>query len=189
MDDIIAKAKESAAQGYETYTDNNITVKNPYTNEPLDVSMIFRKKLSIPDNDTIDPVLYYVDESSTIYVNSELIFKLYKSKNALYGGLLKSIIHELTHAIDPGRPYKRNDYDNYDEYVNNSVEFPAFANMYLSKLKNKIQSGKLQINVLVDAIRSGKKIPDTEVDGFISKLNPKNRSKFINYIYKELIHA
>jgi GNAT superfamily N-acetyltransferase len=187
LDDIITKAKESAAQGYETYTDNNITVNNPYTNEPLDVSMIFRKKLSIPDNDTIDPVLYFDAKSATIYVNASLILSLYKSKPSLYAGFLKSIIHELTHAIDPGRAHKKNDYNNYDEYVNNSVEFPAFANMYLNKLKNKIQSGKLQANVLADAIRSGKKIPDIEVGGFMNKLNPENRTKFINYIYKELL--
>ena len=187
LDDIIAKAKESAAQGYETYTDNNITVKNPYTNEPLDVSIIFRKKLSIPDNDTIDPVLYFDAKSATIYVNATLIFSLYKSKPSLYAGFLKSIIHELTHAIDPGRSHKTNDMGSYDEYVNNSVEFPAFANMYLNKLKNKIQSGKLQVNVLADSIRSGKKIPDIEVGGFMNKLNPENRTKFINYIYKELL--
>jgi hypothetical protein len=187
IDEIVAKLKETAAQGYQTYVDDGINVKNPYTNEPLDVTLYINKKLTLPDNDTIDPVLYYDAKTSSIHINAKLVLQLYKSKNTLYAALLKGIIHELTHAVDPGRAHKTNDMGSYDEYINNSVEFPAFANMYLNKLKNKIQSGKLQVDALADAIRSGKKIPDIEVGGFMNKLNPENRTKFINYIYKELI--
>jgi hypothetical protein len=92
----------------------------------------------------------------------------------------------MTHAIDPGRQYKKNEYNSYEDYVNNDVEFPAFATMFISKLKTKITDNKIKVATLADGIRIGR-IPDKETNTFYSMLNDTNKKKFISYIYKEIL--
>lgn len=186
--EILEKMKESAKNGYQTYTDDNINVTNSYSGDPFDIGFVCNNKLSLPGNET-DVLLYYEPSTKTIHINSLLALKTYKTKESLYSAILEGLIHELTHASDPGRKFKKNDYTDYSEYVNNDVEFPAFVNMFINKLKNKIRDGKLDVDTIASAVRSGKNIPDKETASFMNNLNDDNRRKFIKYIYKEIIEA
>ena len=90
--------------------------------------------------------------------------------------------HELTHVVDPGRKFKHQKHSSYAELINSDIEFPAFVRQYIELIKNKGISTKV-----LNAIRSGKQIPVSEIAVWYEQLNDKNKYKFIKQLVKEFV--
>lgn len=179
--EIKAKLSETLAQGYNTSIDDYIKITNPYTNEPMEVSLEIQK--SVLSMNSGGSLLRFDIQNSRILISAVNFVKEYK--NNLKDGLISGIIHELTHAIDPGVANKKKKYTpgSYDDIVNSDIETVAFNREYIDRIKHMPPANQEKI---LDRIRKGKSIGVKDIDDYYSSLTPKNKTKFINQLYKEL---
>ena len=118
-------------------------------------------------------------------MNAEKFLNVIKKKQ-MRTQLLISLVHELTHAIDPGLDKKPQESENYDSYINSDREFPAFVNMYIELINNNILKNPKLKEQILNSLRTGSKFPIKEIDNFINLLTPENKNKFLKLIYQNI---
>lgn len=181
INDIIGKLKETYKNGYNTYTDNNLSFVNPYTNEKDELTVNIQKKL-FSDNEHIDSLMHYDRKEHALYLSANTFLERLKTIPKIKEYVKKGIIHELTHVVDPGREYKKQQHGSYDEYVNSDIEFPAFMRQNIEYIKSNPEL----IPKVLDALRYGKNIPNKDISTWYNKLTDENKKKFVNELVKEL---
>lgn len=181
INDIIDKLKETYKNGYNTYIDNNISFVNPYTNEKDELTVNIQKKL-FSDNENMDSLMHYDRKEHALYLSANTFLERLKTMPKIKEYIKKGIIHELTHVVDPGREYKKQQHGSYDEYINSDIEFPAFMRQNIEYIKSNPEL----IPKVLDALRYGKNIPNKDISTWYNKLTDKNKKKFVNELVKEL---
>lgn len=179
-DEILSKIKETYLKGYNTFVDDEIVFINPYNNEEVRVPVNIQNKLRSV-NDETDTALYFDKKENAIYLSAKALVDNLETKNKIKEYVKNGIHHELTHVIDPGRRFKTQKHDTFSDYVNSDIEFPAFLQQYIQLIKNKGNSLKV-----LNAIRTGKKIPIPEIANWFNNLTTDNKRKFIKELVKEL---
>lgn len=187
FNEFLHKLHETNEKGYGTYIEDSLKFINPYTNEQIEISIEIQRNLYNPDEDnSIGDILQYIPKKDMILIGAKSFLHYFKSKQDIYGGLLRGITHELTHVVDPDRTSHPQELDSgYDVYVNSPREFPAFARMHIEYLRHRMEDPVYKKKV-IDALKSGKKLPDSHTQEFIDKLNDNNLSIFKKLLQKEL---
>lgn len=180
LSDILNKLKETYKNGYNTYTDNNLKIINPYTGEEEDLTVNIQKKL-FSDNEHIDSLMHYDRKEHAIYLSANTFLERLKTPNKIQEYIKKGIVHELTHVVDPGREHKKQEHGSYEDYINSDIEFPAFLRQNIEFIRNNPKI----IQKTLNAIRTGTKLPSADLDKWYNQLNKVNKKKFINQLVKE----
>jgi hypothetical protein len=180
--EFVTKLKETLKNGYGTDVSDYLVLKNPYTNENIELSVEIQK--SILSSNEGGSLLRFDKQNNRILINATNFFKAYK--NDLKTALISGIIHEVAHAIDPGVAGKHKKFvpGSYDDIINSDIETVAFNREFIDRIKNLDSEKKARI---LDRIRKGKAIGIKDVDDYYSSLNPKNKTKFINQLVKEIL--
>lgn len=175
------KLKETISKGYNTYIDDDLIIKNPYTNEDVPINVEIQKNI-ISSNEG-GSLLRYDIQNNRILVSAINFFNEYK-KN-LKEGFISGIIHELVHAIDPGVANKKKKFTpgSYKDIVNSDIETVAFNREYIDRIKHMPE---IKQKTVLDNIRKGKSLGIKDADEYYTSLTPKNKNKFISQLYKEL---
>ena len=181
IEEIINKVKETYKEKYQTYIDESLKVKNLYDNSMSEYDMYI--SFALPSsNEDVETALSFDKKTNSINVSASTLLNNLKSVEKIKKYIKYAIVHELTHAIDPGRQFKKQDFTSFDKYINTDIEFPAFANQYIEMIKSYANKEKV-----LDAIRSGKKVPIPEIAKWMDKLSIENKRKFINQLVKEIL--
>lgn len=181
IEEIINKLKETYKNKYNTYIEKDLTFVDEYSQEQINITVNIQYSL-INANENILSLMHYDKKENAIYISASTILENIKGVDNIKNVLINGIKHELTHVVDPGRKYKKQNFSSYEDYINSDIEFPAFSRQYIELIKNKGYSSKA-----LNAIRTGKDIPIKEIAQWYKKLNPKNKKKFINQLVKEIL--
>jgi len=179
IEEFKAKLSETLAQGYNTDIEDYLIIENPYNNEKIEFVIAIQKSMLKWKGSNL---IFLVDaNTNTITINATRFIANYK--NNIKDGLISGLVHELTHAIDPGYSKKDDTGDNYDDYVNSDKEYVAYNREFIDRIKHMPPANQEKI---LDRIRKGKPLGVKEIDDYYSSLTPENKTKFINQLYKEL---
>lgn len=183
--EMIMKIKETYKEKYGTYIDDSLEVRNEYTDEVESFIINIVDKIHIPDGnkDTLY-ALSYDKKQGSIEISASAMMEVLKTEDKIRKYVTHGIIHELSHAMDPGREFKKSDSSSFKSYINTDVEFPAFVNQYIELIKGLPEVDRLRV---LESIRSGKRVPIKEVADWMSKLTFQNKMKFIKLLVKEIV--
>lgn len=182
ISEIVEKIEETYNKGYDTYIDQHIIFQNPYNNTQEDITVNIRKVLTSV-NENIETALYFDSNEQSIYISALVMIDRLKTEAKIKSFIKNGILHELTHVVDPGREFKHQQHDSYENYINSDIEFPAFAQQYVNLIKTKSNNEKEKI---INSIRTGSKFHIKEINDWYNQLNEKNKKKFINILVQEL---
>jgi hypothetical protein len=179
-EEFITKLKETLTKGYNTDINDYFVFSNPYTKENMEIGIEIQKKV-MNSGDT-ETALYYDPKNRMITISAEEFYKEFKSN--LKEGLIGSIIHEVTHSIDPGFTKKPMVVGDFEDYANSEREIVAFNREYIDRIKHLTKPKQL---VILDKIRKGMLPGIKDIDDYVSSLNLRNKKKFINQLVKEIL--
>jgi hypothetical protein len=181
-DEFVSKLKETLTKGYNTYVEDGLILTNPYNQEKLDLTVEIQKNVM---SSSEGGSYFRIDvPNSRILVNATNFYNDYKKD--IKSGLVSGLVHEVTHMMDPGvtSMKKQVNLGSYTDRINSDVEFPAMAREFIDQINHLPDENKTKI---LDRIRKGKALGMKEIDEFMNDLTPENRTKFIKYLYKELV--
>jgi uncharacterized protein YeeX (DUF496 family) len=178
-DEFIAKLTETLKKGYDTTIDDYIVFTNPYTKEKFEVFVEIRKNVMNMNKHRLE--LYFDHKHRQIVINASVFYANYK-KN-LREALISGLLHELTHAVDPGSDFRSTSIKDYGDYANSEGEFVAHSQEYADMVKHLPDAKK---EAVLNRIRAGKKTGIKDMDIFISYLHADNRKRFIKNLYKAI---
>ena len=183
--EMMLKIWETYKEKYGTYIEDSLDVRNEYTNEVESFIINIVDKIHIPDgNEDTLYALSYDKKQGAIEISASAMLDSLKSEDKIRKYVTHGIIHELSHAMDPGREFKKSDSSSFKSYINTDVEFPAFVNQYIELIKGLPEGSRQKF---LDAIRSGKRVPNKEVADWMGKLTFQNKMKFIKLLVKEIV--
>lgn len=175
INEIKSKIKETNAKKYETFIDDNLIINN----QEIPITIV----PTIPNSEAYMSV--DLKKGMDIYLDAKNLIGMLNNKD-FSDFLFSSFIHEITHLVDKGAFEKSaapNSQDDYDQYLNSDREFPAYANEMINKINSKTDEEK---QAIIMDLKWGNPLIDDEIQDFISRLNKKNKHKFINYIVKAI---
>jgi hypothetical protein len=181
IEEIISKLKETYKTKYQTYVNAELKLKNLY-NDSIDEYEVYMNYKLPSSNEDVETALSFDKNTNMIELSATALINNLKSVEKIKKYIKYGIIHELTHANDPGRKFKKQDFTSFDTYINTDAEFPAFANQYIEIIKAYKNKEKV-----LDAIRKGKRIPISEIADWMESLSDDNKKKFINLLVKEIL--
>ncbi len=182
--EMMSKIHETYEKKWGTYIEDSLKVRNEYTQEVESFIINIVHKIHIPNgNKNILYALSYDEKQGAIEISASAMIEVLKAEDKIRKYVTHGIIHELSHAMDPGREFKKSDSSSFKSYINTDVEFPAFVNQYIELIKGLSDDNKRKV---LDAIRNGKRIPIKEVADWMSKLTFENKMKFIKLLVKEI---
>ena len=181
-EEFVVKLKETLTKGYNTDIEDYLILTNPYTNEKMEIPIEIQK--TILSSNEAGSLLRFDAVNRRVLINATNFYNDYKRN--LKDGLISGLIHELTHAIDPGVANKKKKFapGSYDDVVNSDIETVAFNREYIDRIKHLPDNKKL---LVFDKIRKGKPLGIKDIDDYISSLNPENKRKFISQLVKEVL--
>ena len=179
-EEILTKLKESHAKGYITSVDDYLSIENPYTKEVIDIAIELHNHIYTGEQKTEYLAVANLQDMLIKFNASYLLQKYGKNLKEI---LTSTLIHELSHFIDPGIKKKKDPETDYDSQVNSDMEAIAYNKEYVDRLSRMSTSKKISI---LNKIRKGKPFNIPDIDDYMSSLNPQYKRKFIKEIVKAL---
>ena len=182
FEEFVTKLKETLKTGYNTDIEDYLILTNPYTNEKMEIPIEIQKNI-LSSNES-GSLLRFDAVNRRVLINATNFYNEYKRN--LKDGFISGLIHELTHAIDPGVANKKKKFTpgSYDDLVNSDIEMVALNREYIDRIKHLSDNKRL---LAFDKIRKGKPLGIREIDDYLSSLNPENKRKFISQLVKEVL--
>lgn len=179
--EIFSKLKETYTKGYVTSVDDYLNIDNPYTKEVIKILVEFHNHI-YTGTENLEYLAVANLENTTVKFNASHLLKKY-GKN-LKEILTSTLIHEISHFIDPGVKKKTDPESDYDSQVNSDMEALAFNKEYIDRI-SRMSSGKKAI--ILNKIRKGKPFNIPDIDDYMSSLTQHYKRKFIKELVKEIL--